>query len=56
MAQGQRKGQERLSVTFSSQVTISFRGILMCDSQSIKEQTQTHFPGTVTRFLHPQGH
>lgn len=42
MTQGQRKGLERLSLTFPSQVTICFRSILLCDSQSIKQHTQTH--------------
>lgn len=52
MTQGQRKGQDRLWLTFPTQVTICFRGILLCDSQSIKQHIPTHS----ATFLHPQGH
>lgn len=37
-----QKGQERLSVIFSIQVTICFRGNLLCDSLFIKQNISTH--------------
>lgn len=57
LTQGQRKEQDRLSLTFLIQVTICFRGILLCDRESIKQHIPSHSSHAQSpTFLSLQGH